>query len=238
MEFDNVKKLFADVLKEKKNPKIKLIGDSITHGVGGSGWAQNGPLIVEGWSESPDSFCWATVFRDFMKEIYGARVSNKACTGTRVEFVMEHFSTLVEEDDDLIICTIGTNNRHRYFSEVEQKPEREEFLADFHHKLGQMYEMFMNTGIPTVFVANIPASQENEKDGADYWRILHMDDINNGYKMLAKERGAVVLSLYDLFLDYCKKNDRTVDEFLCDGLHPNDEGYRVMFGLLVEAFGV
>ena len=29
-------KIFADVLKGKKNPKIKLLGDSITHGVGGS----------------------------------------------------------------------------------------------------------------------------------------------------------------------------------------------------------
>ena len=234
----NVADIFAHVLKEKSNPKIKLLGDSITHGVGGTGWEQNGEPIVADFAQSPDGYSWANLFRDYMKEKYGAVVVNKACTGTRVEFVIDHFSELVEDDDDLIICTIGTNNRHRYFSEVEQKPEREEFLADFHHKLGQMYEMFMSTGIPTVFVANIPASQENEKDGADYWRILHMDDINNGYKMLAKERGAVVLSLYDLFLDYCKKNDRTVDEFLCDGLHPNDEGYRVMFGLLVEAFGV
>ncbi len=238
MQSNNIKEMFARVLNEKKNPKIKLIGDSITHGVGGSGWIQNGPKIVEGWAESPDSYCWATLFRDYMKEKYGARVVNKACTGTRVEFVMEHFSELVEEDDDLIICTIGTNNRHKYFSEVEKKPLREEYLADFHDKLRRMYEMFHGTGIPTVFVANIPASQKDEQDGADYWRILHMDDINNGYKMLARERDAVVLSLYDLFLQYCRENGRTVDALLCDGLHPNDEGYRVIFGLLVEAFGV
>ena len=238
MESNNVKDLIARVLNEKKNPKIKLIGDSITHGVGGSGWTQNGPKIVDGWAESPDSYCWATLFRDYMKEKYGARVVNKACTGTRVEFVMQHFSTLVEADDDLIICTIGTNNRHKYFSEVEKKPEREEYLADFHEKLRRMQEMFANTGIPTVFVANIPASAKDEQDGADYWRIIHMDDVNNGYKMLAEERGAPVLSMYELFLDYCKENNLSVDALLCDGLHPNDEGYRVMFGLLTGAFGV
>ena len=104
-------KIFADVLKEKKNPKIKLLGDSITHGVGGSGWEQKGELIVPGWSMSPDSFCWANTFRDHMAKKYGATVVNKACTGTKVEFIIEHFETLVDADDDLIVCMIGTNNR-------------------------------------------------------------------------------------------------------------------------------
>ena len=35
-----------------------------------------------------------------------------------------------------------------------------------------------------------------------------------------------------------KENNLSVDALLCDGLHPNDEGYRVMFGLFKEAFGV
>ena len=234
----NAAEVFARVLAEKKNPKIKLIGDSITHGVGGSGWQQNGRPIVENFAESPDSYCWATMFRDYMKEKYGATVVNKACTGTRVEFVMKNFSELVEPDDDLIVCTIGTNNRHRYFAEVESKPERDAFLADLHDKIKSMYTMFTETGIPTIFVANIPASEANEQDGADYWRILHMDDINNAYRMLERETGATVLSMYEMFLNYCKENGRTVDDLLCDGLHPNDEGYRVMFDLFVGAFGV
>ena len=40
------------VLKNKSQPKIKLIGDSITHGVGGTGFAQTGAslddLLVDG----------------------------------------------------------------------------------------------------------------------------------------------------------------------------------------------
>jgi lysophospholipase L1-like esterase len=98
--------------------------------------------------------------------------------------------------------------------------------------------MFSETGIPTVFVANIPAAPKNEQDGADYWRILHMDDINDSYKRLARETDATVLSLYDLFSDYCKDNAVSIESLLCDGLHPNDAGYRVMFDLLVGAFGI
>ena len=229
--------IFERVLKDKANPKIKLLGDSITHGVGGTGWEQKGNIIVEGWAESPDGYCWANLFRDYMKEKYCATVVNKACTGTTVDFVMDNFSALVDADDDIIVCTIGTNNRHKNFSQGE-KPDREEFLCDFYEKIKKMYSMFKDTGIPTVFVANIPASEQNEMDGNDYWRILHMCDINNSYKRLAEECGAVVLSMYDLFSDYCKKNNISVDDLLCDGLHPNDKGYRVMFDLLVNAFGV
>ena len=236
MSMENIAGIFARVLK-KPNTKIKLIGDSITHGVGGSGWNQDGRSIVESWRESPNGYCWANLFRDHMKEKYGATVINNGCTGTPVDFVISHFSTLVEGDEDLIVCTIGTNNRHQFFSKGE-KPMREEFLESVYGKIRRMYELFLATGIPTIFVANIPAAEENEKDGADYWRILRMSDINDCYKRLEKECGATVLSLYDLFSAYCRENGVSVDELLCDGLHPNDRGYRVLFDLLVEAFAV
>ena len=111
MNNNNVKKLINDILKSKPYIKVKLLGDSITHGVGGSGWEQNGELIVEGWYQSPDSYCWANLLRDYMLEKYGATVINKGCTGTKVEFIIDNFDSLVSDDDDIIICTIGTNNR-------------------------------------------------------------------------------------------------------------------------------
>ena len=237
MKTQNAAELFAGVLNNKTAPKIKLIGDSITHGVGGSGWEQIGSVIVEGWAESPNGYSWANLFRDYMKEKYGATVVNKACTGTSIDFVMKNFSALVESDDDLIVCTIGTNNRHKYFRDGE-KPEREAFLQTVYEKMVNMHAMFCQTDIPTILVANIPASAQNEEDGKDYWRILHMCDINEQYKRLADEKGATVLSLYDLMQEYCMENNVVLDTLLSDGLHPNDQGYRVMFELLVRAFGV
>ena len=235
--------LTTDILKNlldgKTNLKIKLLGDSITHGVGGSGWEQNGEVIVDGWAQSPDSYCWATLFRDYMAKNYGARVVNKACTGTCIEFIINHFDALVDDDDDLIICTIGTNNRNQYDVTPESvRITPEELSERFFGNVKKLNEMIGEKGVPVIFMANIPASQSNEQDGENYWRIIHMCDINDIYKKAARECGIALISLYDLFMEYCDTNGIAVDSLLCDGLHPNDEGYKVMFDLLVKAFNI
>lgn len=231
--------LLNKILKTKSNPQIKLLGDSITHGVGGSGWEQNGEVIVAGWAQSPDSYCWATLFRDYMAEKYDARVVNKACTGTCIEFIINNFDALVDEDDDLIICTIGTNNRNQYDVTPESVRIAPEALSQrFFGNVKKLNDMICAKGISVIFVANIPASAANEQDGVDYWRIIHMCDINDIYKKGARELGVELISLYDLFTQYCDTNGIIVDSLLCDGLHPNDEGYKVMFDLLVKALDV
>ena len=39
-------------------------------------------------------------------------------------------------------------------------------------------------------------------------------------------------------MHYCRQEKLSLDSLLADGLHPNDEGYRVMFRLLLEELGI
>ena len=132
---------------------------------------------------------------------------------------------------------IGTNNRHQYFNEGERK-SREYFGENFYQNVLKLNDEFEKRGKKVIFMANIPASVEDEKDGADYWRILHMDDINAIYKRAQEKVGLTLISLYDLFSAYLSTNAITLDSLLIDGLHPNDEGYKVMFNLLKEKLGI
>ena len=61
-----------------------------------------------------------------------------------------------------------------------------------------------------------------------------MDDINAIYKKASEKLGFPLISMYDLFSEYCEKNSVVLDSLLRDGLHPNDQGYDVMYDLLLE----
>lgn len=221
------------LLREKAPLRIKLLGDSITHGVGGTGFQQNGEPIVENFARNPEGYCWAKRFAEYMKETYGATVINNACTGTNIQFVIKHFDTLVEAEDDLILCTIGTNNRSINFK-TGYKPSREELGEQVYQNMLSLCERFLAAGKPVILMANIPASAKNEQDGDYFWRILHMDDINALWKKAAAEKSLPLISLYDLFSAHCREHSLAVDELLCDGLHPNDRGYDVMYELLLK----
>ena len=225
--------LLKNKLSLNKHTRIKLLGDSITHGAGGTGFNQNGYAFIDKFARNPDGYCWANKFKKHMEENFDCSVIINACTGTNIQFVIKNFDVLVDKEDDIIICTIGTNNRHIYF-EAGEKPTREELGANFYNNVVKLYNMFVQAGKDVIFVANIPASAANERDGENYWRILHMDDINAIYRYAAEKLDFPFISMYDLFAEYCKLNDITVESLLCDGLHPNDRGYDVMYDLICK----
>ena len=232
-----VAKIMNRLIGADKTVHVKLLGDSITHGVGGTGFAQNGEPIVAGFSRNPDGFCWAKLFKEHLEGDFGCRVINNGCSGTDIQFIIEHFDALVDESDDLIVCTIGTNNRHQYKNTGERR-DTEEFAEEFYNNILRLHEMLVGKGKKVIFMANIPASAANERDGNDYWRILHMNDINELYKRASCESGFAFVSIYDRFSSYIEENGIELGSLLKDGLHPNDEGYKLMYKIISEALGV
>ena len=226
--------LFIKKLKNNDHTlRIKLLGDSITHGVGGTGFVQDGDVITGDFRQNPNGYCWANLFRDYMEKTYDCKVVNHACTGTRIEFILRNFDTLVSKDDDIVLCAIGTNNRHQCFTEGDKRTYEEQLQRVYDFILA-LVNKFREANIPVIFIANIPSSEENEKDGSYFWRILHMNDINHLYKKAAGICDFQLISLYDLFTDYCQKEEVTIDSLLADGLHPNDNGHKLIFEMLLR----
>ena len=114
----------------------------------------------------------------------------------------------------------------------------EQHTRRFYDLIFKLHGMLKNAGKDFIFIANIPASASDEVDGPTYWRIMHMNDIDELYKKAWCDLQFPFISLYDLFRAYCAEHDRTVDSLLIDGLHPNDEGYDVIFELLTKALEV
>ena len=230
-------KLISRVILSDHTVRIKLLGDSITHGVGGTGFAQDGGLIAEGFHRNSNGYCWAKQFKEHMESQYNCTVENNACTGTAIEFVLKHFDTLVNDQDDIVLCTIGTNNRHQYYSDGPIHT-KQEHMKLFYQNILALHDKFLARGKDVIFIANIPASSKDEMDGQDYTRIFHMCDVNDLYRKASFERGFPFISLYSLFYEYCEVKGIALDSLLQDGLHPNDRGYDVIFQLLMNELGL
>ncbi len=234
----DVAKVISKVVLAERTVHIKLLGDSITHGVGGTGFEQNGEPIVEGFSRNKDGYCWAKLFKEHIESQFDAVVTNNGCTGTKIEFIIDNFDALVDSDDDVIICTIGTNNRHQNKSE-ERMHTKKEHMENFYNNIIKLHNMFKEAKKDVIFVANIPASVENEKrDDDEIKRLFHMCDINDLYLKASLEYGFPFISMYLQFSEYCDLKGITVDSLLADGLHPNDNGHDVMFKLILKELGI
>lgn len=228
---------FAPFISSGKPFTLKLLGDSITHGVGGTGFVQDGERITEGFARNPNGYCWANQLRDYMKEKYNCTVVNNACTGTTIEFILERFDELVSPTDDVIICAIGTNNRHQYLAHAPMRSSDEQAERVYQGIL-QLHERFQAAGIPVLFVANIPADPQNELSQVEYRRLIHMVDVNAQYKRAQKICGFNLYSFYDTLPVYAAEHGHTTSYYLGDGLHPNDAGEDAMFELLCEALAI
>ena len=234
-----VTKIINKVTLAERTVHIKLLGDSITHGVGGTGFEQNGETIVEGYARNKDGYCWAKQFKDYMESQYDCIVTNNACKGTKIEFIIDNFEKLVDEDDDIIICTIGTNNRHQNKKETEKIHTKKEHMQEFYNNIIKLNNMFKDSKKDVIFAANIPASVENEKrDDEEVIRIFHMCDVNDLYMKASVECGFPFISIYNAFMNYCRMKDISIDSLLKDGLHPNDKGYDVIFTLMLKELGI
>ena len=233
-------KIFSSLVLPEKTVRIKLLGDSITHGVGGTGFAQDGEPITQGFARNPGGFCWAKLLKDCLESRFDCRVVNNGCTGTTINFILDNFDALVEPEDDIILCTIGTNNRHQYFTQGP-KWDRRAHMENFYRNILKLHDKFLAAGKQVIFMANIPACANNEADmpgEGGYWRIMHMNDVHDLYSKASLERGFPLIRMYTLFMDYCLDRGIALDALLADGLHPNDEGYRVMFRLLLRELGI
>lgn len=236
------------------NYRICLLGDSITQGMGSSGFQQydavidgvtynvrgNGPnnpnatsdykigeyLWTEGgrrWYEALDGNSWAHLFKNYMNEKFNIIVRNFGMSGINSgdlkNFINNFMSTTF--NFDCIVLMIGTNNR--------EKGNLESLYADMNDTI----KTIKNYGKDLIIMASIPASIENEKT----FRV-HMEDVHNVLRNVSVENKIPFISVYNLFIDYCSNKGIKIDTLLSDGLHPNNEGYKVMFQLISNAMGI
>lgn len=219
--------ILADLILTTEAKNIVLIGDSITHGMGSSDFAQ---------STDPDDFlfnagsfpqyrnygvkCWGGMLKTYLEDKFNCSVTNNGASGATSQQLVDNWDAIVSADDDVIICMIGTNDRGRTLSNTYQN-------------IVAIYERAQANGQRVIFMAAPPTSVENEAQ----FTVCHMEDIDNLYSYANNALNVGYVSIYKEFLNYCRDTGTEVDTLLADGIHPNDTGYRLMFEIVLEALG-
>lgn len=228
--------------------KIKVIGDSITHGVGGTGFQQtygDGKVICivdalngsSGYSFKVNTkgACWANSFKKYIETKYPYVSVN--CWGTRGMSAHSWLSRghtennvfkncleqLITDEDELVILMIGTNDR-------SQGANIEEFALN----MTTIINYILGKGKKLLLMSSLPASLSNENDGTQHF---HMEDVNNLLCNFSNNYNLWFVSLYNEVNKYLRNTGTSLNSILGDGLHPNDAGYDLMYKLLLEALG-
>lgn len=220
------KKELSDIVNRiftESNLSIKLVGDSITHGMGGTGYTESGDVIGtffgREYRRNPNGVCWANMFKAYLEEKFNCNVTNNAVSGTSFNELNNSFTTLVSETDDIVICMYGTNNR----DSLQYLPTWVQSCID----------KFKTLKCDVIFMTPIPSSVSNESTYTN-----HIEDMCNTIKSMCVKNGIAFVDTNQLMLDYCEYRGIPIDTLLADGLHPNDNGYAVMFKNVCKALGI
>ena len=208
---------------------IKLLGDSITAGYGGTGYNASadggGDLLFWNSYENLEGHCWANSLKSYLQDKFSnVFVKNYGVTGAKSSDLINYFNTIVKSPDDIVIVMIGTNDRG------QSNPRQ--FL---YNNLVTLKSKLDDLGKPMIVMANIPASVNNETTGAE--KLMHMEDVAQVVRAFAQDHSVPFVDVYDLFIEYCISTGTDIDSLLGDGLHPNDNGYSIMFELISKALG-
>lgn len=197
--------------------KIVLMGDSITDGYGGTGYngSQTGAL-----STNTDGYCWANAFSRLIVGRFGVTVDNNGMYGTAADEQVAQAKNYLT-GSELVIWLSGTNNRcteSRYNNYVSNMGQ---YISDLQARCADL-----------VVMSCVPATKSNETAGyvtsAEICEVLVKETTGKAY----------FFDMRTAFIRYCDIFGLTIDSVMCDGLHPNDTGYWIMFKLLCDSIGI
>lgn len=169
-----------------------------------------------------------SVYLSGMKMQKVVQAKNWGVSGWRTENIIENIDNLMEGDETIVLCLIGSNDRSAHNGAT--------FESELAQNMRYIYMQLCDKGAKPVILSSAPASIENETTFAD--RIMHKEDVDTAARMAAATFGYEHISVYNHVLDYCLYTGTEVDDLLADGVHPNDAGYDVAFNYILKKIGL
>ena len=168
------------------------------------------------------------VYLSGMKMQKVVQAKNWGVSGWRTENIIENIDNLMEGNETIVLCLIGSNDRSAHNGAT--------YESELAQNMRYIYMQICDKGAKPVLLSSAPASVYNETEFAD--RIMHKEDVDTAARMAAATFGYEHISVYNHVLDYCLYTGTDIDALLADGVHPNDEGYDVAYRYIAKQIGL
>lgn len=208
--------------------KVKLIGDSVTAGVGGSGYNPDGEVIYNGYQVNTSGTCWANMLKANLESDLIA-VNNFGVSGKKSCDIVENLPSLIRADDTLVICMIGTNDRVG----IDSITGQDTTMQSLYNNLCTIKEYCDSVGKDVIFMSSIPCVE-----GGEVNVHFRTEDVDKVYMKLSSKYNIEYISMYKELKQYCQYTGKELGTLLVDGLHPTDYGYEVMFNIISRKLGL
>lgn len=152
---------------------------------------------------------------------------NYGVSGAGTTYVLDNINGLLDGDESIVMCLVGSNDRIPNSSSDD--------VYELENNLKLIYLSILDRGANPVLLSSTPASISNE---VDLERDFDKGDVDSAVMAAASTFGYEHIDVYNYILEYCELTDTPIDSLLADGVHPNDEGYRLAFNYISRKIGV
>ena len=201
-------------LRWGKTGSIVLLGDSIVQGVGSSDYSSTGDTIatIDGteYKRNVGVNSWGAKFKAHIEsDYYGLSVVNNGLPGQGIPLITNNIDALVPGGAIAAIVCAGVNNRNAGASTIQGYYEA-------------LFDALKTKGVDIFALSPI------DTNGATGNTSLAL--INIALERACKTKGVNYFNLYGAFNAVTSAN--TKGDYYNGTLHPNDKGYKTMYGII------
>lgn len=221
----------ADKLNNGQVSTIKLIGDSISAGMGADGFSvpADGRVILKDGAAvyreaSAESDSWANAFRHYVQQPAFSQTGpidffNAGVSGKTAKWALERADLLLKPKEDVVFVMIGTNDRL-----IGSLDDYERTVRKLLEKADAQSELL---------VVMAPPPSINTIAG---YRFAP-ESINNVLKRISLEKGYLFISHFDGMNAYLAEHPEVSysDLMETNSPHPTSRGYAVMWDTIRQA---
>lgn len=204
-----------DIAKElmfatSENPlEVRLWGDSITAGD----------------KATTSDVCYGNLLKTFLETYYETSVTNMGISG---RFLGQWSGDLknLSLTTKVMFIQIGTNDT----STITQTPEG---FKQYYDNLSELVNTLLCRNVMVILMSATPCGE-----GWISSRQCKFEWVNRIIHAVANDLNVPLISNHDDLLNYCEIKGEDYNEYLFDGVHPNDKGYNWIYNNILRNLGL